>query len=480
MAIFMAAMSHAQTVVTPPSEGEAWHIAGGKFTAYAGEDYGWLDYTPYIPQTMQVVIDGSDIYIQGLASAFMAKSWVKGTINGSTVTIPTGQFLGSDEEGSEYLNGQDVNAQSASEPAIDIVFAYDAAAGKLSLNPQIAILESGKANSIADTYAYWEGLVLTKGEPTKPQEVLLPEGVTPIDCAFTGHDDYWNTDITRPAQIAFNADTVYVNAISEELPKAWIKGIMKDGTVTFAANQYIGPYMSTTDYSPYNLFFSPSADITMQYDAASGTLKCAKYTTVDEIGIYDEVANAVWTQIADKAATPATPAIEEMEEISKYGTTSIYVTVPIVDTEGKPIAGSKLTYSFIVEDAQDNQTPLTFKAELYPNGLETDMTEVPCTFTDQTGYFQTSSEKHLIFLMQGNETIRTWKRLGVKSTYTAGGETRSSAIGWFDVQNYYTGITPLSSDLNHQASNLYNLQGQKIKSVKKGLYIKNGRKIIVK
>ena len=106
MAVFMAAMSHAQTVVTPSSEGEAWHIAGGKFTAYAGEDYGWLDYTPYIPQTMQVVIDGSDIYIQGLASAFMAKSWVKGTINGPTVTIPTGQFLGSDEEGSEYLNGQ--------------------------------------------------------------------------------------------------------------------------------------------------------------------------------------------------------------------------------------------------------------------------------------------------------------------------------------------------------------------------------------
>lgn len=478
MAVFMAAVSNAQTAVTPPSEGEAWHLASGAFFAYTDE--GWMNHTAYLPQTMQVAIDGNDIYIQGLAAAYMPKSWVKGTINGSIVTIPTGQYLGTDEYGNEYLNGQDVKAQSASDPAIDIVFAYDAAKGKLSLDSKICILESSKANSIAATYAYWEGLVLTKDEPTKPQVIVLPEGVTPIDCAFTGHDDYWNADLIRPAQIAFNADSVYVNAISEELPKAWIKGIMKDGIVTFAANQYLGSYTSTTNYTAYNLFFSPSADVTMQYDAASGTLKCAKYTTADEIGVYDDVTNGTWTQISDKAATPATPAIKEMEEVSKYGTTSIYVTVPIVDTEGNPIAGSKLTYSFIVEDAQGNQAPLTFTAELYANGLEADMIEVPCTFADQTGYFQTNGEEHLIFLMQGNETIRTWKRLGVKSTYTAGGETRSSAIGWFDVQNYFTGIAALTSDLNQQTTKLYNLQGQKVTSMKKGLYIMNGRKVFVK
>ena len=477
MAVLMAATSNAQTVVTPPSEGEAWHLAGGAFFAYTEE--GWANHTAYLPQTMQVAINGNDIYIQGLAAAYMPKSWVKGTINGSTVTIPTGQYLGGEGDDSEYLNGQDVNAQSANDPAIDIVFVYDAAAGKLSLDPKVCILESAKANSIAATYAYWEGLVLTKDEPTKPQVVLLPEGVTPIDCGFTGHDDYWNTDITRSALIAFDADTVYVNAVSEELPKAWIKGIKKDGIVTFAANQFLGSYLNMTDYAAYNLFFSPNADITMQYDATAGTLKCAKYTTVDEIGVYDDVANAVWTQIADKAATPATPAIEEMEVISKYGTTSIYVTVPIVDTEGNLIAGSKLAYSFIVEDAQGNQTPLVFKAELYPNGLEADMAEVLSTFADATGYFQTNGDKHLIFLMQGNETISTWKRLGVKSTYTAGGETHSSAIGWFDVQNYFTGIATPQTNLNSQ-TDFFNLQGQKVSAAKKGLYIKNGRKIVVK
>ena len=67
MAVLTTVMGSAQTLVTPPSEGEAWHIAGGAFYVYTGDDF--TNVTAYLPQTMQVAIDGSDIYIQGLASA---------------------------------------------------------------------------------------------------------------------------------------------------------------------------------------------------------------------------------------------------------------------------------------------------------------------------------------------------------------------------------------------------------------------------
>ena len=479
MAVLTTVMSSAQTLVTPPSEGEPWYIAGGAFYAYTND--GFTDITGYLPQTMQVAIDGSDIYIQGLASAYMSKGWVKGTINGDKVTIPTGQFVGSDEDGNEYLNGQDVNATSANDPAIDIVFTYDATAGKLSLDSQIAILESSKANSIASTYAYWEGLILTKDEPTAPTVVTLPEGVTPLDYSLTGHDDYWGASISRPAKVALDQDTIYVNGISEILPEAWIMGIIKDGIATFAANQYLGAYYSGYSYTPENLYFSPNEDITMQYDATTGALTCAKYTTVDNNGVYDEVSNAVWTKIIDKAATPAKPAIEELEVVSKYNAVSVMVKIPLVDTEGNAIAGSKLTYSFIVEDAEGQQAPLTFTTALYSDGLDSDMTEIPCTFTDQIGYFQMINDERLIYLMHGVETIKTWKRLGLKTTYTGGGETRSSEVEWYDVQNFFTGIsTPKTSKLKSQASNIYNLQGQKVTSAKKGFYIKNGRKVIIK
>ena len=480
MAVLTTVMGSAQTLVTPPSEGEAWHIAGGAFYVYTGDDF--TNVTAYLPQTMQVAIDGSDIYIQGLASAYMSKAWVKGTVNGNKVTIPSGQFVGSDETyGNEYINGQDANATSANDPAIDIVFNYDATAGKLSLDSKVAILESSKANSIAATYAYWEGLILTKDEPTAPAEVTLPEGVTPMDYSLTGHDDYWDTSISRPAKVAFKQDTIYVNSISEVLPDAWIIGIVKDGIATFAANQYLGAYYSGYSYTPESLYFSPNEDITMQYDAATGALTCAKYTTVDNIGVYDEVSNAVWTKIIDKVATPAKPSIEELEVVSKYNAVSVMVKIPLVDTEGNAIAGSKLTYSFIVEDATGQQAPLTFTTALYADGLDSDMAEVPCTFTDQIGYFQMINDERLIYLMHGVDTIKTWKRLGLKTTYTGGGETRSSEIYWYDVQNFFTGIsTPQTSNLKSQTSNLYNLQGQKVENVKKGLYIKNGRKVLVK
>lgn len=480
MTVLSTVMSSAQTLVTPPSEGETWHIAGGAFYTYTGNDF--MNVTSYIPQTMQVAIDGSDIYIQGLASAYMSTAWVKGTINGNQVTIPSGQFIGHDDTyGNEYLNGQDVNATSDKDPAIDIVFNYDANAGKLSLNSQIVILESSEANSIAATYAYWEGLILTKDEPTVPVAITLPEGVTPLDYYLSGHDDFWDNAISRPANVAFDQDTIYVNSISEELPEAWIKGVLKDGIVTFTANQYLGAYFNSYSYMPENIFFSPDKDITMQYDAATGTLTCAKYTTVDNIGVYDDVSNAVWTKIIDKVATPAKPTIEELEVVRKYDAVSVMIKIPLVDTEGSPIAGSKLTYSFIVENAESQQSPLTFTAALYSDGLDSDMTEIPCTFTDQMGYFQMINDERLIYLMQGIETISTWKRIGLKTTYTGGGEPRSSEVEWYDVQNFFTGIsTPKASNFKCQASELYDLQGQKHTSAKKGLYIKNGRKVIIK
>lgn len=478
MTALVAVMSSAQTLVTPPSEGEAWHIAGGAFYAYNGD--GFTDITSYLPQTMQVAINGSDIYIQGLASAFMGKAWVKGTIQGDKMTIPSGQFVGSDETyGNEYINGQDVNATSMNDPAIDLVFNYDATAGRLALDANTAILESGKANSIAATYAYWIGLVLSKDAPADPVLVTLPEGLTPMDYTFTGHDDYWDEAISRPAQVAINQDTIYVNSISEELPDAWIKGVLKDGTATFAANQFLGAYYDANSYTPQTLFFSPNADITMQYDAATGALTCAKYTTVDKIGIYDDVSHAVWTRIIDKAATPAKPAIEEMEVHSKYGFVSVMVQIPVADTEGNPLAGSKLSYSFIVEDAAGQQSPLTFTAALYTDGIDSDMTEVPCTFTDHVGYFQMANDLRLIYLMQGIETISSWKRLGLKTTYTGGGETRSSEVAWFDVQNFFTGIETTKTS-NNKPQTFYNLQGQEVKSPKHGLYIINGRKVVVR
>ena len=63
--LLWAACTFAQDVlVTPPATAttETWYRADGKF--FVNTSSGWTDATGYIP-TVNVIIDGSDIYIQG-------------------------------------------------------------------------------------------------------------------------------------------------------------------------------------------------------------------------------------------------------------------------------------------------------------------------------------------------------------------------------------------------------------------------------
>ena len=95
-------------LVTPPATAtvETWYTVGGKFYVYTSE--GRQNGIKLMP-TVNVAIDGSDIYIQGLAYWFKT-GWIKGTVNGTTATFACGQFVGEDEYGPEYLVGSDDGA----------------------------------------------------------------------------------------------------------------------------------------------------------------------------------------------------------------------------------------------------------------------------------------------------------------------------------------------------------------------------------
>lgn len=485
MAVIMTAMSFAQTPVTPTSKGETWHISEGTFTAYVGEDYGWVDYTPYIQQTMQVSIDGSDIYIQGLAAAFMSDSWVKGTISGNKVIIPSGQYLGRDSDGDEYLNGQDVNSTNPNDPAVDIVFTYNAEAGKLTLDSLVAILESGKANSINATYAYWEGLVLTKSTPNELELLSLPEGVPPVEYTFSGYDSYYSKTITRTAAVAFDGNTVYVNGVSEIQPESWIKGTLNGSSITFAANQYIGMNYIYSNNTP--LFFNPDSDVIFQYDAANNTLKCEKFVTASSYGVYDNITNAVWTMVIEKVGTPATPTITGFELLSEDDPKAyvrypcIEFMIPSIDTEGNGMLTTKMSYALFVEESTGSVSQLTLTPEKYL-ALDSSLTEIPYNYNDVLGHIQAYDNYRLVYLLQGAETIASWNKIGIKSIYRGGGETHESETVWFDVQDYIKKMTGISAvNIHKQESYVYyNLKGLQVKNPKHGLYIHNGRKVFVK
>ena len=64
----------------------------------------------------------------------------------------------------------------------------------------------------------------------------------------------------------------------------------------------------------------------------------------------------------------------------------------------------------------------------------------------------------------------------MQSVYYGGGERNESDIVWLDV----TGIQEIDATTDNAAATIYNLQGQKVNKAEKGIYIINGRKVLVK
>ena len=67
--------------------------------------------------SVYIGFDGSDVYIQGL-STYLPDAWVKGTLDGTTITFPYGQYLGN------YGGSYDMYLNTL--VSADVVFNYDA------------------------------------------------------------------------------------------------------------------------------------------------------------------------------------------------------------------------------------------------------------------------------------------------------------------------------------------------------------------
>lgn len=128
--------------------------------------------------TINVAIDGSDIYLQGV-SYFFKEGWIKGTISGNKVLFPNGQYVGQDESGPIYFCGA-FNTETLIE---NLEFKYDATEGVLeSVTPYL--LENSNPTT-PDPYAYWFMPVFTKAEPDNSKTVVIPEGLVADDWVIT-------------------------------------------------------------------------------------------------------------------------------------------------------------------------------------------------------------------------------------------------------------------------------------------------------
>jgi hypothetical protein len=451
--------------------------------------------------TAKVAFVDNDVYVSGLAYYF-PDAYVKGTLADGKVTFPTIQFVGEDMWGKEYLISYTTSSSGALE-AKEFTMTYDAATRSLTLDDATTVSEASLAdNSTVNIYTYVNSAVYTLGGVVMPDPVAVPENLSTekylyiATNTFSAYND--NLEVVQiieprqsPVVVGFDGDDLYIQGIVENLPEAWTKATKNaNGQYVIPKGQYIGQLQSYTQTYDYYL-----ASVTRNGDLgdivltvnADGSITNSQTIAVNGNAIsqdaYCWLTNNRFKKIVEKEAIPSKPDFTFDAERSPYaGTMWYYATyfIPLLDTDGEPMLGEKVSYVFYCKKGTTAEaTPVTFKAgSNYYYMLDKDLTEIAYGFTKIPDF----GLHEIYFEKIGESELKTWTALGLQSIYRGNDVEHRSEIFWYDMAAFWQtqGIRNIEADKARGDGAVYNLAGQRVDKPGKGLYIVNGRKVIMK
>lgn len=314
--------------------------------------------------------------------------------------------------------------------------------------------------------------------------VIVPEGLETEIYIFSAKAVEEGTstepeDYTYQSRIGFDGNDMYIKGLSANTADMWLKATKNaEGKYVIPANQYMGQlnfggwlvfdyYLAARDEN------DKAADVVLDFDAENN-----KFTTNQVVVLhespeqwypYQTFTEVAFTKYAEAAATPVDPTMDRVVLKGKYP--YIRCTIPATGTNDEALNKEKLYYTVWIEkDGQ--QMPYTFTAGRY--STEEDMTEIPYLYGhDMVG------EVYDIFIEEAVEELNTWAKVGIQSIYYGGNECHKSNIVWKENGNY-TDIAGVRSKNEAVKGNIYNIAGQRISNATKGIYIVNGKKVVVK
>lgn len=464
----------------------------GEMRMYSRDGDGYTEVDGYIVPDSQhgyflkmvYAPDGTTVYMYNpIASCYMAEAWVKGSTDGTTVTIPTGQYLAYSEE---MGYGLTLEAGKLTETTneygdVDVTYMRDesvkeinftvGADGVLTIDSKFCHDDPDEpaqnvVGAFYDDDGTWGAYTMYNSRYTPFDDVAVsaPEGTVFEDWAMTSVDFNEGGRKVTFVKAAVSGDKMYLSNLDPVFPDAVMEGTVEGDKVTFSTNQFMGIYMDLyltyfvadrysveTIYDEeydeeYEQLVNRMADkLVMSYDAGARTLTSAegdgiiinagKGVADDEssLGFLDIYFNPVLQGFDEVAATPATPRVVQFfDGFEDYGESLACIELPLTDADGNILNYNKLSYA-IYTRVDDVEEPFVFYPDEYPGlaeyGLD-ELTEVPYTMTvyNEYGYEDIAQGGSMVyFYTQSPDAI------GVKSIYTGGGERRESPISWYDV-----------------------------------------------
>ncbi len=402
-----------------------------------------------VNKATEVAFDGNDVYVKGIAFYF-ADAWMKGTISGNTATFASGQFVGSDSYGNEYMVGYDGSA------ICDIVFNYDSDAKRFTLTtPYIAENQDTDALSM---WGYYNAMTIYQGTPEQPEVVEVPEGLETEIYIWTGNgvtfDQDTNeeiyTEFTKQINIGFDGNDVYVQGLCTDLPEAWVKGELNGTTATFATSQYFGTDERLAAYGyTYPHYFlgygNGIEDVVFNFNTETRVFTTDTWIIDNEfessLNYYLIFSDNVWTPFVELPGKPANPEITRVYLTGSYP--NLDITIPTVDVDGNNMNVDKLYYR-LYSDVEHEVALIPFMPGQYPrcNFTET-VYEIPYTLNDDYDIYTGGSR---VYLNQDADLLASLNQIGVQTVYYGGMDNpngmmrepadNESDIVWFFIKDY--------------------------------------------
>lgn len=407
--------------VTPPADmAKTVNTFKGFFPGDDDED------EPFETSVVMGFVDDS-VYVRGIGTE-NEYTWVKGVKTADdTYTFANGQYLGDyDDYYRLFLVGLDETGKELA----DVVLKKDAGAGVYTF------VNTFYENAGYTDRPYYlnvflsEATISIQGESLAP--VQVPEGLVTDDYAYKGVSYTKEVNVSNAVKVGFNGADVYVQGFSTDMPNAWVKGTLNEGTVTFATGQFLGGEDEDEVYFiGYNVKTKEIVDVVFNYNSESNTFEIADADVAvainaykDQINksIYQADKNVTMTKVNVVAATPAAPVVTRLR-FTTVGNV-LERSIPLQDVDGNDLVADKLSYVVLADTGEGEPAVVTFTKDLYPK-LEADMTEIPAKFIDNWDFYTSA-----LYL---NMDHSTWKRIGLQSIYRGGNEERRSEITWYTI-----------------------------------------------
>lgn len=435
---------------------------------YEKSGQAYLVYIIYVMETSYsgavgnvVFGPNNEVYIKNFLSQLPTNSWVKGTLNGSKITIDF-PFKVFESGGYDYFLEPlafDPNEQwYVPAETKSITLDYDAETGAITTPANSPFASGELIVGLVDDGEEWVGyadwninMSVFSDEPMAEPENVETEIYSLTAPGYSG----------SLCNVGFSGDDVYIQGLYSELPDAWVKGTIQDNKVVLKSGQYLGAdetngyfqYLMSAkvetawdDYYEeyYDIYTLSDDDIVFDYDAATKSLTNGSSFLVNagknEVYYFGAFTGAEIKPFVETAATPAAPEWIDLYEGGfsyydyGYGWGYLYFDIPCSDENGDFILPEKMSY-VIWTKVNGEEKQLVFSPDDYMN-LDEEMEEVPINFTENWDFETDGSNHYVYYYVIGPEEF------GIQTIYRGAGEERRSEIVWMAVKEMGSEIQP--------------------------------------